>query len=59
MPPIIALIGALDSKGDDFAFVKAEIERRGLAALVINTGVIGEPSFAPEISLPTKVHFSK
>ncbi len=50
MPPIIALIGALDSKGDDFAFVKAEIERRGLAALVINTGVIGEPSFAPEIS---------
>lgn len=50
MPPIIALIGALDTKGDDFAFVKAEIERRGLAALVINTGVIGEPSFAPEIS---------
>ena len=46
----IALIGALDTKGDDFAFVKAEIERRGLAALVVNTGVIGEPSFAPEVS---------
>ena len=45
----IALIGALDTKGDDFVFVVAEIERRGLAALVINTGVIGEPAFAPEV----------
>ena len=50
MPVTIALIGALDTKGEDFAFVKAEIERRGLACLVINTGVIGEPSFAPEVS---------
>ncbi len=46
----IALIGALDTKGEDFAFVKVEIERRGLTALVIDTGVIGEPSFAPDIS---------
>ena len=46
----IALIGALDTKGEDFAFVKAEIERRGLTALVINSGVIGEPSFAPDVS---------
>jgi len=50
MPVTIALIGALDTKGEDFAFVKAEIERRGLACLVINTGVIGEPSFAPDVS---------
>lgn len=50
MPPTIALIGALDTKGEDFAFAKAEIERRGLAARVINTGVVGEPAFAPDIS---------
>ena len=51
MPPAtIALIGALDTKGDDFAFVRAEIQRRGLECLVINTGVIGEPSFAPDVS---------
>lgn len=49
-PPVIALIGALDTKGEDFAFAKAEVERRGLAALVINTGVIGEPAFPPEVS---------
>jgi len=46
----IALIGSLDTKGDDFAFVKAEIVRRGLTALVINSGVIGEPSFTPDVS---------
>ena len=46
----IALIGALDSKGDEFAFVKAAIESRGHQVLVINTGVIGEPAFAPDIS---------
>lgn len=50
MTTTIALIGALDTKGEDFAFAKAEIERRGLAALVINTGVIGEPAFPPDIS---------
>ena len=46
----IALIGALDTKGEDIAFAKTEIERHGLAALVIDTGVMGEPSFAPEVS---------
>ncbi len=50
MTTTIALIGALDTKGEDFAFVKAEIARRGLTALVINSGVIGEPSFAPDVS---------
>ena len=33
----IVLIGALDTKGPEFAFVKSEIERRGHRALVINT----------------------
>jgi uncharacterized protein (UPF0261 family) len=46
----IALIGALDTKGREFAFAKAEIERRGQRALVINTAVIGEPAFTPDVS---------
>jgi uncharacterized protein (UPF0261 family) len=46
----IAVIGALDTKGEDFAFAKAEIERRGHRAWVINTGVVGEPLFTPETS---------
>jgi uncharacterized protein (UPF0261 family) len=46
----IALIGALDTKGQEFAFVKNEIERRGHRAFVINTAVMGEPFFAPDVS---------
>jgi uncharacterized protein (UPF0261 family) len=44
----IVVAGALDTKGDDFAFVKKEIERRGHRAWIINTGVVGEPSFRPD-----------
>lgn len=50
MTKTIAVIGALDTKGEEFAFVRAEIERRGHRAWVINTGVIGEPHFTPETS---------
>jgi len=46
----IAVIGALDTKGPEFAFVKAEIERRGHRALVVNTAVVGAPTFEPDIS---------
>lgn len=49
MPKTIALIGALDTKGHEFAFVKQAIEQRGHQTLVINTGVMEEPVFAPDI----------
>jgi uncharacterized protein (UPF0261 family) len=50
MSKTIALIGALDTKGADFAFVKAAIAARGHRAFVIDTGIIGEPTFAPDIT---------
>jgi len=50
MNKTIALIGALDSKGDEFAFVKEAIEKRGHHVLMINVGIIGKPAFTPDIS---------
>ncbi|MCE7983937.1 MAG: UPF0261 family protein [Caldilinea sp. CFX5] len=50
MAKTIALIGALDTKGEEFAFVQAELLRRGHQTLVINTGVVGEPVLAPNIT---------
>lgn len=50
MTKTIAILGALDTKGQDFAFLKAEIEKRGCLTLVIDTGVLGEPAFPPDIS---------
>ncbi len=49
MSKTIALIGALDTKGPEFAFVKSQIEQRGHQAFVINTGIIGEPTFLPDL----------
>lgn len=45
----VAVIGALDTKGKEFAFVKQEIERRGHIAVFIDTSVVGEPAFTPDV----------
>lgn len=50
MSKTVAIIGALDTKGREFAFLKQEIERRGCRTFVINVGVLGEPLFAPDVS---------
>ena len=50
MPKTIAIAGALDTKGEEFKFLKDEIERRGHRAFVIDTGVVGEPAFKADIS---------
>ncbi|CAB1069358.1 Transcriptional regulator [Olavius algarvensis Delta 1 endosymbiont] len=49
MANTIAVIGTLDTKGDEFLFVKNEIENRGHRALVVNVGVMGEPGFEPDV----------
>ena len=43
MTKVIAVIGALDTKGEEFMFVKKEIEKRGHSALIINVGILKEP----------------
>ena len=49
MAKTIAVIGALDTKGDEFLFVKKEIEKREHTALVINVGIVKDPGFEPEV----------
>jgi uncharacterized protein (UPF0261 family) len=50
MTKTIAIIGAMDTKGSDYDFIKSEIEQRGCHTLVINTGILGEPIIEPDIS---------
>lgn len=50
MKKTIAIIGALDTKGLEFGFLKEEIEKRGCQTFVINVGVIGEPAFTPDVA---------
>lgn len=50
MEKTVAIIGALDTKGSEFEFLKKEIEKNGCKTFVINVGVLGDPAFSPEIS---------
>jgi len=46
----IVIIGTLDTKGDAILFLKDRIEKRGHRAIVMDTGILGEPVFEAEIS---------
>ena len=45
----VVIVGALDTKGREFAFVKDLIEQPGLAALVVDFGILGEPTIAADV----------
>jgi uncharacterized protein (UPF0261 family) len=49
MTKTIAIIGTLDTKGEEFHFLKTVIEAQGLKTLVIDAGVHGEPYFQPDV----------
>lgn len=50
MSKTVVIVGALDTKGAEFAFVKELIEAEGLKTLVVDFGVMGSPAFAPDVS---------
>lgn len=50
MTRTVVLVGALDTKGREFAFVRDLIAQRGLQTLVVDFGVMGEPAFPPDIA---------
>src|SRR6266571_5565458 len=46
----IAILGTMDSKGAEHAFVAARIKERGHRTLIIDVGTLGEPSLKPDIT---------
>lgn len=49
MTKTVVLVGALDTKGAEFAFVRDAIQRAGLHVVCVDFGVLGEPAFTPDI----------
>ena len=45
----IAILGTLDTKGAEHAFVAEQIRARGHQTLVIDVGTLGEPTLRPDI----------
>jgi uncharacterized protein (UPF0261 family) len=49
--PWIALIGTLDTKGDEIAYVRDRLRALGARPIVIDTGILGEPAgITPDIA---------
>ena len=49
MAKTIVIVGTLDTKGHEFAYVKDLIEQHGLNTLVVDFGVLEKPAFTPDI----------
>ena len=46
----IAILGTMDSKGAEHAFVTERIRERGHRAFIIDVGTLGEPNLKPDIT---------
>lgn len=46
----VLLIGTLDTKGQEYAFVRDRLQRQGIDTLVMDVGVLGSPLIAADIS---------
>ena len=46
----VCIVGTMDTKGVEFAFIKAQIESSGVSTCVVNTGIMGEPQLEADVS---------
>ena len=47
--PVILLIGTVDTKSDEIAYLREQVEVCGGSALVMDVGVLGKGGFTPDI----------
>jgi uncharacterized protein (UPF0261 family) len=50
MPGLIAIVGTLDTKGDQIQYLARRIEEHGHATAVIDVGVLGKVSYSPSVT---------
>jgi uncharacterized protein (UPF0261 family) len=46
----VVLLGTLDTKGHEYAFVRDRVREAGVDVLLVDTGVLGEPLVEPDIA---------
>jgi uncharacterized protein (UPF0261 family) len=45
----VVLLGTLDTKGHEYAFVRDRLREAGVDVVLVDTGVLGEPLVAPDV----------
>jgi uncharacterized protein (UPF0261 family) len=48
--PTVALFGTLDTKGQEYAFLREQVRAHGADVLLVDVGVLGEPSVTPDVA---------
>ena len=48
--PTVAVLGTLDTKGTEVAFLKGRVEAQGCDTLVVDLGILGLPAFEPDVT---------
>jgi uncharacterized protein (UPF0261 family) len=54
--PKVALVGAFDTKGDEYGFVRDRLSASGVGAVLIDSGVLGHASIPVDIDRATVAH---
>lgn len=47
--PTVALVGTLDTKGEEYGFLKRRVEEAGCRVVLVDVGVLGEPQIGPDV----------
>jgi uncharacterized protein (UPF0261 family) len=48
--PTVVLIGTLDTKGNEYAYLRDRIHERGVDVLLVDAGILGEPLTEPDVT---------
>jgi uncharacterized protein (UPF0261 family) len=46
----VVLVGTLDTKGREYAYVRDRLLAEGASVIVVDVGILGEPPFAPDVT---------
>lgn len=49
-PPTVVLVGTMDTKGHEYAYLRDRIREAGADVLIVDAGVLGEPQITPDIT---------
>jgi uncharacterized protein (UPF0261 family) len=47
--PTVCLVGTLDTKGEEYAFLRDRVRAAGVDAVLVDAGVLGPPAVGPDI----------
>jgi uncharacterized protein (UPF0261 family) len=48
-PPTVVLVGTLDTKGEEYAFLRQRLQEAGVATLLVDVGTQGPPGCPPDV----------